>query len=202
MHEIDKINQNGDTREKILASATKLFEEKGYHSTSIKEICEKANISRGGLFYHFNSKEDILVLIHDKFISYELKQAREVLQNKNNPLLTLKELLTCLVESIGKFKPYVVVFFQERKFLSRDNFKEIREKRDEYEGIFCQTIKRGIKEGYFRKDIDPIIIVKGIFGMCNWTYQWLDPEGNIPPREIGEIFYNMIIEGLKKETAN
>lgn len=52
--------ENGiDTRKAILNACTALFFEKGYHGTSIDEICQTAHVNRGSIYYHFKDKENI-----------------------------------------------------------------------------------------------------------------------------------------------
>ena len=46
-----------ETKEKILKSALDLFAEKGYDSSSISEICRKAEITKGALYWHFVTQE-------------------------------------------------------------------------------------------------------------------------------------------------
>lgn len=191
------ISEKNNTKAKIIKAATELFGEKGYNSTSIQDICRKAGVSKGGLFYYFSAKEEILFLIHDEFISYELERAYKIINEDKSYALILKDLIVDLVESIGKFKPYVTVFFQERKFFSQESFASIREKRDEYEDIFFEVIKKGIKSNEFKDNINPRIIVKSIFGMCNWTYQWYKKSGDLSAEEIGEIYYKIILNGIK-----
>jgi len=191
-------NSDNNTKQKILEIATELFDKNGYCSTTLKEISEKAGITKGGLFYYYKSKEDILFEIHDLFISYELKKAIETKKLEKNNKNILKKLVVDLLKSIGKFKPYVSVFFQERRFFSQKKFLTIRKKRDKYENIFLEVIKKGIENGEFRNDIKPKLQVKALFGMCNWTHQWLNPEGELTSQQIGEIFFEIFIKGIEK----
>jgi len=185
------------TKEKIIKVSTNLFSKKGYSSTSIKEICQEAGISKGGLFYHFNSKEDILYTIHEIFINYELKEAKKIINNYESPVQKLRELIICQVESIGKYKPFVSVFYQEKRFFSKEKFIEIKNRRKEYEDLFLLVINEGIKKGEFREDILPNLIVKAIFGICNWTYLWMDPDGEFTPAQMGAILFDIIYDGIK-----
>jgi AcrR family transcriptional regulator len=52
------------TRERILEVATELFTEKGYDKTSLREIAERLGFTKAALYYHFESKEDILLALH------------------------------------------------------------------------------------------------------------------------------------------
>src|ERR1700728_2627182 len=53
-----------DTRERILDVALDLFIEKGYDKTSLREIAEQLGVTKAALYYHFKSKQDILMALH------------------------------------------------------------------------------------------------------------------------------------------
>src|SRR4030043_2016732 len=55
-----KNQQAGNTMDRILQQAMRLFLEKGYHGTSIDEITQAAELTKGALYWHFRSKQDLL----------------------------------------------------------------------------------------------------------------------------------------------
>ncbi|GBF33703.1 transcriptional regulator [Desulfocucumis palustris] len=188
-----------ETKERIVEAATQLFETKGYHATSILEICEKAEVSKGGLFYYFKSKEDILVLIHEKFMNHIYENGKEACRLHTDPIMRLKKLIIDLVECVGEYKSYVSVFYQEKRFLSQEKFRAVRRKRDEYELIFENALSDGIMSGALRGDIDQSLMTKAIFGTCDWVYQWYNKNGPLSSREIGEKFWPIIFDGIKNK---
>src|SRR5690625_7009841 len=62
-------------RKEIIDTALILFEKKGFHGVSINEIVTKANTSKGGFYHHFTSKDELLYVIHDIFITYAIENA-------------------------------------------------------------------------------------------------------------------------------
>ncbi|MFZ5866275.1 MAG: TetR/AcrR family transcriptional regulator [Thermodesulfobacteriota bacterium] len=82
-----------DLREKIIHESLKLFSLKGYLNTSIEDILEHANSSKGGLYNHFRSKDELFVAV--------LSQARKIWRNKvldgldriDDPIVKVKKLL-------------------------------------------------------------------------------------------------------------
>ena len=70
--EVDETTMNGrrsDTRERIEQVALKLFVGRGYEKTSLREIAERLGVTKAALYYHFNTKEDILGSIFEVVIS-------------------------------------------------------------------------------------------------------------------------------------
>ena len=60
-----KQQRRGDTRQRIQDVALELFAEQGYEKTSLREIAERLEVTKAALYYHFKTKEEILVSIFD-----------------------------------------------------------------------------------------------------------------------------------------
>src|SRR5574344_1080848 len=90
------ISKNADERRtEILDSATKLFAEKGYDSTSVTDIMNAVGIAKGTLYYHFKSKEEILDGIVTRTKENLVNQAKSVIENKT--LSTEQKLIKTLI---------------------------------------------------------------------------------------------------------
>lgn len=183
-------------RHQIVTKALELFHAKGYHSTTLQDVVDAVGCSKGGFYHHFASKEDLLHLIHDTFITYELQRGIEVLNGPGTAAEKLRLMIIDLVESIALYTAQVTVFFEERRYLSSDKFQLIKQKRDEYEGVVRQVLVEGVRSGEFRADLDLDVILFSIFGMCNWTYQWMRPGGRLSPRQVGETMSLMVLQGI------
>ncbi|WP_425839950.1 TetR family transcriptional regulator [Streptomyces fractus] len=202
-------NQRGRTivrdpegaRRALLASAVQLFEKNGYAGTSVQSIIDGADLTKGAFYHHFKTKEDVLVLVHDQFIDYQLYRARRVVANQE---LSADEVLRrliveALLEPMAIYKSEITVYLQERRYLSGEVFAGIREKREEFERYFLDVIERGIEQGVFRPLGPPRIMAFGIIGMGAWTYSWLDAGGPVSPAEIGRTYAEMVVSGLRTE---
>src|SRR5712692_4101673 len=184
-------------RDQIVNAALTLFLEKGYQTTTVQDIITIANCSKGGFYHHFASKEDLLYLLIDEGITDELERGEAVVQRPISASERLRQLIVAMVENIEQKRAQVTVFFEERRRLSSEKFAQIKGKRDRYEQLFRQVIVEGIQAGEFSSSSDPNIIVFAILGMCNWTYQWLQSGKRLGAAEIGNIFYDLIFEGLR-----
>ncbi|MGH3242044.1 MAG: TetR/AcrR family transcriptional regulator [Spirillospora sp.] len=184
-------------RRALLASAVRLFEKNGYSATSVQSVVDGAGLTKGAFYHHFASKEDLLLAVHDEFIDYQLYRARQIVA-KDMPADTMLRQLTVevLLEPLSVYKAEITVFLQERKFLSGEMFAGIQEKRGEFERCFVDVIERGMDEGVFRRVGPPRLVAFGIIGMAAWTHVWLDSEGPVSPTELGEIYAEMLIDGL------
>ncbi|MFJ6483213.1 TetR/AcrR family transcriptional regulator [Streptomyces sp. NPDC091682] len=57
--------RRGDTRQRIQDVALELFAEQGYEKTSLREIAERLEVTKAALYYHFKTKEDIIISIFE-----------------------------------------------------------------------------------------------------------------------------------------
>ncbi len=187
-----------DTRSKIIQAAVQLFGQKGYYSTSIQEISEHAGVSKGAVFHYFPNKSDLLFVIHDIHINILLEHAAHILeQNELTAAGKLRAMITDLIQVLTDYKLYAIVFFQEfRHITDAEKLAAIKKKRNEYEKAFRVVLRQGLENGEFRPDLNINLAVKGILGMCDWTTQWLKPEGPLTPEQIGQLFGDMLLNGI------
>jgi AcrR family transcriptional regulator len=189
------------TRKSIVDNALALFGDKGYAVTSVQEIADAAGVTKGAFYHHFDSKEDLLRLIHDEFIDYQLALLKMALDEDESSADRLRELLRSLLVSTARYQANVTVFYLERRHLSGPGFKAMKRKRDEFDRLFLEVIERGIREGVFRSDLDPHIVAFGILGMCAYVREWFRPQGQYSAEQIADIFAQMTLDGVLLDRA-
>jgi AcrR family transcriptional regulator len=75
-----------NSRERLLETATGMFAVKGYAGTSVREIVERAGVSKPVLYYYFKSKEGLFLAILDKAENLQKQLLLEVLESEGNVL--------------------------------------------------------------------------------------------------------------------
>jgi TetR/AcrR family transcriptional regulator, cholesterol catabolism regulator len=185
-------------RDLLLQQATHLFATKGYDATSIQDVVDLADATKGAFYYHFDSKDDLLFEIHHKFITYELEHAEQIVNQDAPARETLRALIINLVESIVLFQPEVTIFFRDMHRLSPEKYQTIKAVRDRYEAYFRRVIEQGQAEGEFRTDVSPKIQTLALFGMCNWTYKWYRGGGPESSRQIGKDLAALLLGGMDR----
>jgi AcrR family transcriptional regulator len=187
----------GTTRQALLSSALALFERLGYDATSVQQIVDDANRTKGAFYHHWESKEALLRDLHDEFIDDQLERARAVIGRDLPPDEMLRVLvIEVLMEPLTVYKSEITVFLHEHRFLSGAAFAEIKLKRDEFENIVVGVIQHGMDSGVFKKVGTAQLVASGVIGMCAWSYTWLEAEGKLSPRQIGETYGDILVKGL------
>ncbi len=184
------------TRASIIKAGLKLFGAKGYHGSSVGDIAKAAGITKGAYYHHFQTKEELLLLIHQEYADYQLKAMQAVLTEDDTSSEQLRALIRCIVEAVGRYRPNVTIFFQERRYLTKKYMARATAERDQLEAAFQAVIERGITSGEFRKDLDSRVTCLGIIGMCAWTYQWYSDDGRMSAIEVADNFSTLVLDGL------
>ena len=178
-----------------------LFEQQGYHRVSVLQIVEACGTSKGGFYHHFQSKDELLYVIHDYFISYVLKNAEEVIGLSITPTMKLQRIIQSFVKVFDLYKPHISVFYQESNYLKSPYVERISEKRDKYRDIIYRVLEEGREEGEFREELPVPITGMLILGMVNWTYKWYRADGENTIEEIASIYADFIFQSLWTDRA-
>lgn len=185
-----------DVRQALIDAAVHGFEKNGYEAMSVSEIVAAAGVTKGSFYHYFESKEDVLLLIHDQFMDYEHQIMDEIEKADLGPREALAKLIEEVSVSVERFRPQITVFFEQRRYLSEERFAQVRKRRGDFERRVVRIVERGMKEGVFRNDIESArLLAFGIIGMCSWAYQWYRP-GAVPMRDIGRMYARTILDGL------
>lgn len=184
-------------KEKITNISIALFEKKGFSQTSIQDIVDELEVTKGTFYYYFSSKEQLLMDIHLDYITNLLKRQEKIIHNGD---ISNKEKLASIIEllifDIADKGPSGRVFFREIRHLINVNIDIIKEKRNQFRLNIEHVVKQGVMAGEFRTDLDVSIVTLGVLGLTNYSYNWFNPEGKIKPAELVNIYCEMILNGI------
>ncbi|CAM5643485.1 TetR family transcriptional regulator [Streptomyces spiroverticillatus] len=110
--------RRGDTRQRIQDVALRLFGEQGYEKTSLREIAEELDVTKAALYYHFKTKEDILVSLFQD-LTRPMDELIEWGEGQPRTLETKKELLNRYSAALTNAGP-LFRFMQENQGTVRD----------------------------------------------------------------------------------
>jgi AcrR family transcriptional regulator len=187
-----------ETKETLKAVSIDLFYKKGYFATSISDIARAAGIQKSSIYYHYATKEDILLDILRSTLADLIAHLEQCLENVSGSENRMRAAI--LAHSLFHLdrQKEVIVSDSELRGLRAENYKEIIKMRDDYEHRFQTLIKAGMDEHVFRKG-DFKIISYGIITMCTSVCWWYRPHGRLNKQEIASAYTDFIMVGL---TAN
>lgn len=143
----------------IMAAATRLFAEEGFHGTSTRKIAAAAGVSEGTLFHYFGTKNALLQAILDDFYAGLIESAqevtREVMGTRERLLLLAKNHLRALMDNQALMMRLLQVYLSVDVNYFRDYRNSvIHEHNYRYTRIFDSVIREGMERGYIRDDLE------------------------------------------------
>jgi AcrR family transcriptional regulator len=130
---------SASTRERILDVALDLFTDQGFDGTSMREIAERLNISKPAIYYHFASKEDILMALHMRLHEFG-KAGLERLASRDVTLQTWGALLTDLVDQMMSQRKIFLMHERNQAALEKLHRKDHDAEHDDIQERFQQAL--------------------------------------------------------------
>ena len=181
-------------RQEIITAASKLFREKGYHATTVRDIAKEMDLRASSLYSHFDAKEEILWEIVSTAAD-AFKESAEAVDSSLGVVERLETLIEGHFQVINSELHNATVFFHEWKFLPPELKQDMIARRDAYEANFQSVIQQGKDEGVFQVD-DVKVATLFVMSALNWSYQWMRQDGPMALEEITQHYTNLIMQTL------
>jgi AcrR family transcriptional regulator len=186
-------NGSEDRRQVILATAARLFRERGYSGTTVRDLAKEVGLTSGSIFHHFGSKEEVLLCV----VEEGLRQATERIDSgsgeSDGPRDRVRAMIEAHLEALHDGSPEATsVLFHERWALSDEALREMVRLRDGYEALWDDALSRlgGRFEDARRRRLTRLLL----FGSMNWTAQWYRPDGDFSLSDIAEELLELYID--------
>jgi len=174
--------------------ASKLFDEKGYLETSLKDISVAAKLSKGGIYHYFSNKHEILYFILDNYMDLLLGGLEEELKEMADNSSKIQFIMFRHLKLYNRNVPEAKALLIEAHNLPSKYFKAIAEKERKYAQILIDILS-----DYFdgSMQIDKLKAISfTLFGMFNSIIYWYNPEGPVTLEELSKIVYDIFLKGV------
>lgn len=181
----------------ICSRAAELFQQKGFHGASMRDLALALNIEAPSLYNHVKGKEEILFLICKTAAELLLQTARQIDEESAPQTRKLERLIRSFLAGSSKIPGEMYVLNHEWRFLQGANLLEIQRLWKEYEGLIANVIKKGIYTGEFR-EVHPQISAATILAAMNGFEQLSKHRHQVSRRFIAGALITQLIRGIKK----
>jgi len=194
---------NSKRREVIHVAAT-VFQEKGYKSATLNDVAAALDTDRATLYYYVSGKEELLREAVFVYVLEIVEDIRRIATSDAPASEKLREFITRLMDAYEAHYPHPYVFIQEKLDdafrLDTEWARELVSIVGELQGQVTGIVEQGVRDGEFRTDVAPDLVVNGMFGMINWTHRWYRPgSSRHTGKDIGVSFANIFLEGLQAD---
>ena len=156
-----------DKRDALLRAAIETFAARGFFNAQVADVARTAGVAAGTVYLYFRGKDDLLISIFEKTMKEAIAAGRQTIAALPDPLAQLRAITGLHLDRMSRDRDLAVVFQvelrQSTKFMERFSATHLRE----YLGIIRDVIARGQAQGLFRKDVNPTLASKLLFGMLD-----------------------------------
>lgn len=175
----------------ILRQAAKIFHERGYTASSLRELAQHCGIQGASIYHHFSSKQDILHEIMDYTMTTLIERLKETIEGVEDPLEKLDRAIRFHIQYHIN-NPYIThVTDTELRSLKAEYLEHVIRKRDEYEGFFHGMLTEGVAAGLIKVDNIPLTRM-AILQMCTAVTIWFCEDGPLAVDQVAEVYARFI----------
>jgi AcrR family transcriptional regulator len=175
----------GNRREDLLRVCARLFREKGFDGTSTRDISQAAGMHSGSPFYHFKSKQDMLLAVMEQGLTEGLRHLEAVAAMRLAPPERFRKLVRAHLETIcGDGHDFIPVMLYDWRSLTPANRRRVIALKDRYDALWQKVTDELQAQGVM--DGDPQLARLFTFGVLNWTARWYRAGGRKSLDEIAE----------------
>lgn len=138
-------------REQFVTAAAELFGKNSFHTTTIKEIAQKAGVSAGLIYAYVKTKEDVLFLVLQNVLESYAREIPKALEGLTDPIQRFCTAVRAYCEVVGANPDATLLAYRETKSLNHEQRVAIKEMELESNRIIMNCIEECIRAGYFRQ---------------------------------------------------
>lgn len=183
-----------DQRELILARAAELFARQGYTAATMNQVAAACGVSKPTLYHYFSDKQSLLLHIAGGHVQRLEALAHEVEALALPPQAHLAELIRRFMQAYARAQHQHRVLTEDVRFLATGPRDEVIAAERRVVSAFARAV------GALRPDLRPLALDKPLtmllFGMMNWTFTWLQPQGRLSHEALAELVIALYGGGL------
>lgn len=185
--------------EHILRTSARIFAEKSYHSTSMRDISRATGVSLAGLYHYCKSKEELLFLIQDHCFGRVLERLEERIKRNTDPFEKLRIFIDNHLSFFAANMAEMKVLSHEAESLAGDLHKHVSTKKERYAKLARKILREIEEQGQTSARVDLTIATYALFGMMNWIYNWYDPRGKLSVNQLVDNITRLFLAGFLSE---
>lgn len=192
-----KNNRSSTRKEVIITEAARLFREKGFSATSMRDLAEHVGVEAASLYNHISSKAEILQEICFKVANLFMNHIEEVDASPQTAIQKIEAILRFHIRQMIDHYEEVYVSDREWKHLTEPYMQNMQSQRRSYRQRIALIIEEGIRRGEIKPIDAPtavLIMLHAVSGIESWHRSTKKIEGNV----LEDNMVMILVEGLKK----
>ena len=184
--------------ERLLATATRLFAERGFERTSVQEIVQCSGVTKGALYHYFGSKDDLLHEIYARVLRLQQERLDAFAEADAPVAQRLRDAAADVVVTTIEHIDDATIFFRSMHQLSPEKQRQVRAERRRYHERFRALIEEGQRAGVFAPEVPADLVVDYHFGSVHHLSSWYRPDGRLSPQQVGDHLADLLMRMLRR----
>ncbi|MEO8888215.1 MAG: TetR/AcrR family transcriptional regulator [Jatrophihabitantaceae bacterium] len=187
--------------QRLVTVATRLFAAQGYEATSVQEIVEAAGVTKGALYHHFTSKDDLLYEVYHRVLAEQMRRLEEIANGSGDAAQRLTAVVAdVIVTSIANLDE-LTVFFRSLPLLPGEQQKTVRAERRRYHLRVRRLIEEGQRSGVLTRDVPADLAVHFVYGAIHQIGTWYHRGGPLSAEHVAAHFDRLVLSGLRARSS-
>ncbi|HUQ00496.1 MAG TPA: TetR/AcrR family transcriptional regulator [Aeromicrobium sp.] len=198
MTEQSTVQANGGTRrDELLAIAARLFAERGFRNTTVRDIADASGILSGSLYHHFDSKESMVDEILQTFQNELFAGYDQILASSAPARERIAAAVRLSFEALDQHHHEVAIFQNEADWLgTQERFAYLAERNAQSRRVWVTLLRDGVASGELRSDLDVELVYRFIRDSVWFAVRWYRPGGDLAPRQVADQFLTLLLDGI------
>jgi TetR/AcrR family transcriptional regulator, cholesterol catabolism regulator len=167
------------TRRRLLDAAAAVLARRGYAGTRLSDIADVAQVQAPAIYYHYESREDLIeevMYVGAAHMLTHLREAMAALPKTTTPAVRIAAAVEAHLRNELELSNYAKAIIRNGNQLPDAIGKRAQEEITAYNAIWRELIADLAKAGLLRADVDPAVARMIVLGALNWAAEWFDPD--------------------------
>jgi AcrR family transcriptional regulator len=184
----------------VLAAAGRLFREKGYAATTVREIADLAGLLPGSLHYRYPTKDSLLLALMEQGMASAIEQVRKATAGCAEPLQRIQAAARAHLHLLLTDDDAIYVLLYEWRSVTAEARERMVRLRDRYEAIWDGLLHAAAGAGLISPAAELGLARLSLLGSLNWVVQWYSPAGLYSLDQIADELVGRLFSGISART--
>jgi len=185
-----------ERRQLLIGAAVRVFKEKGFHETTVRDIGREAGMTQGTIYNYVESKDDILYLVCDQIVSEYQDETRKALSNSSDPVARVRSAVRAVSEVMYKHQQEILLIYQDSHLLDARSRRVILARVEEFIGMFEAILADAARElgielasAHFAANI--LTFLPTMIALRRWSIR-----SDLSPAQVVDELSEFLVRGL------
>lgn len=190
----EREQQREAKRQAVLSTAAQMFNERGFHATSLDDIAARLHVTKPTLYYYVKNKDEILLACVQKGLRLTLDGIEASRAAGGNAVDQLRACMQVYADIVTQPFGMCLIRVGDEE-VPEPSRSELRRMKSEIDQAFRRLVAQGVQEGALAP-CDPKITAFAIAGALSWIGRWYQPEGEYSAEEVADQCVETLLAGV------